>query len=276
MERGIVMIYRVAKKENYVVLDKAFLNDEQLSWKAKGLLAYMLSLPDDWSFSLADLAIRSKCGREATAKILDELIEAGYLQKVQERGKDGKFGRVEFFVYEASKRAAIPSTGNSSTVVPSTEKTTLLNNNLLNNQLLKDKDDKESTNTAYHFYVQQGFGKQTAYIDNKIRHWLTIFSEDMVIYAMKLAVEHNVLRWRYVESILQNWCHQNIKSLADIAINQQRFQACKQQVSSHSKARRREIIPQWFQQRGDQEQESQPTIDFAAERQKILALLRSE
>ncbi|MCY1445661.1 DnaD domain protein [compost metagenome] len=124
--------------------------------------------------------------------------------------------------------------------------------------------------------MQQGFGKQTAYIDNKIRHWLTIFSEDMVIYAMKLAVEHNVLRWRYVESILQNWCHQNIKSLADIAIDQQRFQAHKQQVSSHSKARRREIIPQWFQQRGDQEQEFQPTIDFAAERQKILALLRSE
>lgn len=270
MERGIVMIYRVAKKENYVVLDKAFLKDEQLSWKAKGLLAYMLSLPDDWSFSLADLAIRSKCGREATAKILDELIEAGYLQKVQERGKDGKYGGVEFFVYEVSKRAAIPST-----VVPSTEKPTLLNNNLLNNQLLKDKDDKESTNTAYHFYVQQGFGTQTAYIASKIRHWLTIFSEDMVIYAMKLAVVHNVLRWRYVESILQNWCNQNIKSLADIAIDQQRFQARKQQVSSHSKARRRKIIPQWFQQR-DQEQESRPTIDFAAERQKILALLRSE
>ena len=38
MERGIIMIYRVAKKENFVVLDKAFLNDEQLSWKAKGCL----------------------------------------------------------------------------------------------------------------------------------------------------------------------------------------------------------------------------------------------
>ena len=185
----------------------------------------MLSLPDDWSFSLADLAIRSKCGREATAKILDELIEAGYLQKVQERGKDGKFGRVEFFVYEASKRVCYTVNGNSSTVVPSTEKPTLLNNNLLNNQLLKIKMIRSLLTLPTTFYVQQGFGKQTAYIASKIRHWLTIFSEDMVIYAMKLAVEHNVLRWRYVESILQNWCNQNIKSLADIAIDQRRFQA---------------------------------------------------
>lgn len=96
MERGIMMIYRVVKKQNFVVLDKAFLNDGQLSWKAKGLLAYMLSLPDDWHFRLADLATRSKCGREATASILAELIEAGYLQKVQKRAKDGKFGKVEF------------------------------------------------------------------------------------------------------------------------------------------------------------------------------------
>lgn len=85
---------------------------------------------------------------------------------------------------------------------------------------------------------------------------------------MKLAVEHNVLRWRYVESILQNWCDQNIKSLADIAIEQQRFQARKQQASPPSKARRLEIIPKWLQQRGEEEPKSQPTIDFAAERQK--------
>jgi len=271
MERGIMMIYRVVKKQNFVVLDKAFLNDGQLSWKAKGLLAYMLSLPDDWHFRLADLATRSKCGREATASIIAELIEAGYLQKVQKRAKDGKFGKVEFFVYEAPKRVAMPSTA-----TPSTEKPTLLNNELLNKQLLKDRDDKQSTTTAYHFFEQQGFGTLTAYITSKIRHWLTMFSEEMVIHAMKLAVEHNVLRWRYVEKILQNWCNQNIKSLADIAIEQQRFQARKQQVSPPYKGRRQEIIPKWFHQRYEEEPTSQPTIDFEAERQKILALLRSE
>lgn len=52
------------------MLDKGFLNDIRLSWKAKGLLAYMLSLPDDWSFCISDLATHSKCSRESTANIM--------------------------------------------------------------------------------------------------------------------------------------------------------------------------------------------------------------
>ncbi len=273
------MIYRVAKKGNFVVLDKEFLNDDQLSWKAKGLLAFMLSLPDDWSFSLSDLATRSKCGREATASIMDELIEAGYLQKAQKRTKDGKFGKVEFFVFEAPKRTAMPSTGYPSTATPQTEKPTLLKNKLLNNQLLKNKDDddKKPMSIASHFYEQQGFGSQCAYITSKIRYWLTIFSEEMLVHAMKLAVEHNVLRWSYVEKILQNWFNNKIKSLADIAIDQQHFQARKQQMQQKKAKRRREIIPKWFHQRHEEDPPSnqQPAIDFETERQKILALLGS-
>ncbi|KPN96358.1 DnaD domain protein [Lysinibacillus sp. ZYM-1] len=271
------MIYRVTKHENFVVLDKAFLNDDQLSWKAKGLLAYMLSLPDDWDFCLADLTTRSKCGREATSKVVDELIQAGYLQKVQERTKDGKFGKVEFFVFEASKRAVLPSTGFPSTATPQTEKPTLLNNQLLNNQLLKNRDDDNKPLTAYHFYEQQGFGSQSAYITAKIRSWLGIFSEEMVLHAMKLAVEHNVLRWRYVEKILLNWHRKKLKNMADIASDQLHFKAQKQKVTQSLASRRQEIIPKWFHHRHEEERpfEQQPTINFEEERQKILALLES-
>jgi len=59
MTQGIMAIFRV-HKENYVMLDKGFLNDTRLSWKAKGLLAYMLSLPNDWSFCISNLATHSK------------------------------------------------------------------------------------------------------------------------------------------------------------------------------------------------------------------------
>lgn len=269
------MIYRVVKNENFVVLDKGFLNDDQLSWKAKGLLAYMLSLPDDWDFCLTDLATRSKCGREATASIINELILAGYLQKVQERTKDGKFSKVEFVVFEVSKRAARPSTGYPSTDAPQTEKPTQLNNKLLNNQLLKNKDDDQQSHTADYFYEQQGFGSLSAYITAKIHSWLTIFSEEIVIHAMKLAVEHNVLRWRYVEKILRNWHHKQLKTMADIASDQRHFQAKKIKVTDIPANRRQEIIPQWFHHRHEEERPQQPTINFEAERQKILALLES-
>ncbi|PIJ99200.1 DnaD domain protein [Lysinibacillus sphaericus] len=269
------MIYRVVKNDNFVVLDKGFLNNDQLSWKAKGLLAYMLSLPDDWDFCLTDLATRSKCGRDGTASIVNELIREGYLQKVQERAKDGKFSKVEFVVFEVSNRAAQPSTGYPSTAAPQTEKPTQLNNKLLNNQLLNNKDDNQQSQTAYYFFEQQGFGSLSAYMTAKIHSWLNIFSEEIVIHAMKLAVEHNVLCWRYVEKILQNWHHKQLKTMADIASDQMRFHSQKKKVTDMPAKRRQEIIPQWFHHRHEEERPQQPAINFEAERQKILALLES-
>lgn len=65
--------------------------------------------------------------------------------------------------------------------------------------------------------------------------------------------------------------------MEDIAIEQQRFQARKQQMARQQVNRRQEIIPKWFHQRHEEEVlcDQQPTMDFAAERQKILALLES-
>lgn len=128
-------IFRVQKKENYVVLDKGFLNDTKLSWQAKGLLAYMLSLPNDWTFSVKDLSTRSKNGRDATNTIVKELCTAGYIRKQQKRAEKGKFSSAELLVFET------PLTENPSTEYPSTEKPFSDSPQLLNNKLLNNKKD---------------------------------------------------------------------------------------------------------------------------------------
>ncbi|MGE8001773.1 helix-turn-helix domain-containing protein [Lysinibacillus sp. NPDC093190] len=133
-------IFRVHKKDNYVVLDKGFLNDTRLSWKAKGLLAYMLSLPDDWSFCISNLATHSKCSRESTAHIIRELSQAGYVHKVQGRTNIGKFRKFELSVFETPQiepYSENPITVNPLMEKPLTEKPTILiNNKSLNNKLL--------------------------------------------------------------------------------------------------------------------------------------------
>ncbi|HAU33368.1 MAG TPA: replication protein, partial [Lysinibacillus sp.] len=63
--------------------------------------------------------------------------------------------------------------------------------------------------------------------------------------------------------------------VADIASDQRRFQAKKIKVTDIPANRRQEIIPQWFHHRHEEERPQQPTINFEAERQKILALLES-
>ncbi|WP_424236398.1 hypothetical protein [Bhargavaea ginsengi] len=127
------MIFRVSKKESYVVLDKGFLNNRELSWQAKGLLAYMLSLPNDWQFNVTDLKNRSRNGRDSTKAVIRELEEQGYIQKEQKRD-GGKFSGVKFIVLES------PLTGNPLTDNPLTENPSLLSNKELSNKRTNNAD----------------------------------------------------------------------------------------------------------------------------------------
>ena len=104
-------IVRVQKKEaNYVVLDKTSLNDDRLSWKAKGIHAYLIGKPDGWQVYVKDLAKRSTDGRDACASGLKELEKFGYLKRFRLRKDDGTIDRWESVVYEIPI-AETPQTG---------------------------------------------------------------------------------------------------------------------------------------------------------------------
>lgn len=141
-------IIRTSKRENpYVMIDKYGLNDERLSWKAKGLLVYLLSKPDDWQVYESDLVKRAADGRDAVRTGLKELMEYGYLSRRQIRGENGSFGHMEYIVYERPIVDEItangksvngenePQTENPSTVKPAPEKPLLLSNDSTKNDL---------------------------------------------------------------------------------------------------------------------------------------------
>lgn len=95
--------FRIQKnRENpYVMLDKFSVNDSGLSWKAKGLLAYLLSKPDDWVVKEHDLVAHAKDGRASMRAGLEELIQAGYLVKYGRRRDDkGRLYENEYQVFE--------------------------------------------------------------------------------------------------------------------------------------------------------------------------------
>ena len=53
-------VFRINKTKNYTVMSNYHLQDRNLSYKAKGLLSYMLSLPSDWDYSIKGLVALSK------------------------------------------------------------------------------------------------------------------------------------------------------------------------------------------------------------------------
>lgn len=89
------------QRENpYVMLDKHFINDESISWKAKGLLTYLLSKPDDWRIYETDLVKRATDGKASVSSGIDELIKKGYVYRYQSRTESGAFGQWIYEVYE--------------------------------------------------------------------------------------------------------------------------------------------------------------------------------
>ena len=148
-------VFRVERTQNYTVMSNYHLRDKSLSLKAKGLLSLMLSLPETWDYTLSGLAKISLEGKDAIRATVVELEKAGYIQRHQTTGKDGKFGSNEYIIreYPASHEpplegpsSAQPLSENPSTVPPSAGATLTENPT----QIKKDpvKKDQEITDSV--------------------------------------------------------------------------------------------------------------------------------
>lgn len=95
-------IFRVKKDKNYTVMSNCHLKEKEMSLKAIGLLSKMLSLPDDWDYSLAGLVAICKENETAIKSALDELKAFGYLEMIKKLPNETKTGRIEYeyIIYE--------------------------------------------------------------------------------------------------------------------------------------------------------------------------------
>lgn len=134
-------VFRVERTHNYTVMSNYHLRDKRLSLKAKGLLSQMLSLPEDWDYTLAGLARINAEGKDAIRAAVVELEKVGYVQRRQTTDKDGKFAANEYVIreYPASLElptegpsSALPSSGNPTTEEPSTGSTATENPTQIN------------------------------------------------------------------------------------------------------------------------------------------------
>lgn len=93
-------VFRVQKNSNYTVMSNEHLRNPDLSLKAKGLLSQMLSLPEDWDYSLEGLSRINKEGIDAIRTAIRELERFGYLERHRVRDELGKLTGTEYIVHE--------------------------------------------------------------------------------------------------------------------------------------------------------------------------------
>ncbi len=97
-------IIRVEKNRNYTVMSNHHIQNKNLSLKAKGLMSLMLSLPDDWDYSINGLAAICKEGPDAIKHTLSELEEVGYITRKRIRNEKGHLLGVEYTIYELPQK----------------------------------------------------------------------------------------------------------------------------------------------------------------------------
>ena len=96
-------VFRIEKTRDYTVMSNYHLRDMSLSLKAKGLLSLMLSLPENWDYTMKGLARICKDGIDSISGGIRELEAHGYLVRARVRGANGQLGSIEYTILEQPK-----------------------------------------------------------------------------------------------------------------------------------------------------------------------------
>ena len=97
-------VFRIDKTRDYTVMSNHHLRNRSLSLKAKGLLSLMLSLPEDWDYTMKGLAHICKDGIDSISGGIRELEAHGYLIRERVRNENGQLGSIEYTILEQPKQ----------------------------------------------------------------------------------------------------------------------------------------------------------------------------
>ena len=148
-------VFRVERNTGYTVMSNHHLRNKELSLKAKGLLSQMLSLPEDWDYTLAGLSYINRESIDAIRTAVWELEKARYITRRQGRDEKGKMTAIEYTIYEQPQPPALdcpvlenPTADNPILENPTPDNPTSENPMQLNkDKLITEKQKKEGLNT---------------------------------------------------------------------------------------------------------------------------------
>lgn len=200
-------ILKKKKKDNYTSISNDFLQDDSISFEARGLGASLLSRPEDWEINISALMTEGNVGRDKVNKIIQELIKAGYMYKSQSR-TSGKFSRNILFISDEKdylfeevieKERTSPLTENTATVKPVTgepltanpEQQTkeYTNTNITNTTTKKEK----SSSSIYEFLIIKNYPLLNAATISNIKRFIPDLTEDIFKKAYSLTEKEMTL-----------------------------------------------------------------------------------
>lgn len=145
-------VFRVEKNKGYTVMSNHHLRNKELTLKAKGLLSQMLSLPENWDYTLAGLSHINKESIDAIRTAVLELEKAGYIERSQGRDEKGKMTAITYTIYEQPISPVLdqPVLENPTSDNPTSENPMQLNKDIQNTDLSKKEEiNKDGLNISF-------------------------------------------------------------------------------------------------------------------------------
>ena len=270
--------FRVNKNRDYTVMSNHHLRDRNLSLRAIGLLSKMLSLPDDWDYSVPGLVAICQESKNIIQGALKELEKNGYLVRTMTRDSSGHIG-YNYDVYEQPQHTlprpekpftVEPCTVSPSTVEPCTEKQPQLNTNRLNTKELNTErastqekavepnvvnieDQQKQTTDCGGFakvtqFYQDNFGMLSSYLYDDIRQTYNEWQQQskepdlIIIKAMQIALSNNVRNWKYACAVLRTWEDKRPQSLSDVEALEAEHKNNRTAKSKHAKPEKQKTM----------------------------------
>ena len=120
-------VFRVERNNGYTVMSNHHLRNKELTLKAKGLLSQMLSLPENWDYTLKGLSLINREQIDAIREAVRELEKAGYIVRTRERDEKGRLRGADYVIYELPQilKSDLPTLENPTLDNPTQENPTL-------------------------------------------------------------------------------------------------------------------------------------------------------
>lgn len=256
---------RKLAQTNYTVIDNQIIRDETLSWKAKGVFAYLWSMPENWDFYETEVMTHAKDGRDALRSAIKELQAAGYMRRQRTRNEKGQ---VKTSDWELSDKPMLekPTQAKPTQEKPMQGDPTLPSTNGLSTDLQitdgtndDDEGHPQTDDPVKKSWVNLWADEPNAIVGAKLREWSQNLNPELVCFAIQVAGEHSVKvsgALKYLTRVIEGWQKRKITTLEQAKKAAAEHDKRSQHKSKSSKGHKnREVKPKWLK---DQEDGHQP------------------
>ena len=194
--------FKIERLKDFTVMTNHHLKNTHLSLKAKGLQSLLLSLPEDWDYSINGLVTRCKDGRDGVMTALKELEEHGYLTRTRVRNAKGQLTDTEYVIYQIPQ-VKNPNTENPTQENPTQEKP--MQEKPTQDFPIQSNIHKSNTHIMEYTSINQSnqYRNENIGVENHVENYSDLEVNDIIEY-IKSNINYNDLCKQYNKFMIDN------------------------------------------------------------------------